>query len=556
MTDALFNRLVQSCALAGLLLHAVPSIAQQHSDHAVASPAIGRVEVSTIAFDPLLRLRSGTYTPSGSILVSFADGSATDPRSISLATMNEDGTGMRTFFVGRVPDRPQDNGLRYMVFPDNQRIFLGDFILECSSPLERCDDARLVPVAYPVEVAGGDHISHRWSEMIIAPDNRHVSWTTLLANYSAMVFTGALERSSDGYTITETRIVSTIDPFQPDPAHADGVLPQTIRGGEVKQFVMGGTGISLAGGARRDLADSTVLHLATGAVEAITDTPGYTETTIFSPDERLGVVMTARFSPQTDLAVLGLVPRPYPGALNMGLNSLAYNYSVSGVRQQRPGNVGPALIDIARSKADSGYRGINLNTAPDWVFGSPISWHPSSTRAIWMEARRGPRGTQQRRMQMVRLQDYQPQPQVSTMPMTKSMDYALDDLSAVYRYARVSKDIDVKVYGRHSGHISYRRTPDGSIEKTYSNFSDDGLQVYSGRETMRSNSRANSTYTAALTVTGPQPGEMNLQITFGPANDFYQPAKILFEVDAAGKPMSYGFASFDGLRLDVADLLP
>lgn len=521
-----------------------------------AGEPFGRIAISTIPFDPGLHVQTGTYTPSGSVLVSYADASGGDRRDIKLATMNDDGTNMRTFFVGKVPERPKDNGIRFMIFPDNKRIFMGDFVLECSRPLEECDDARLVPVAYPEEVADGDHILHRWSEMIIAPDNRHVSWTTLLANYSAMVFTGELQRTPEGYRIDNTRIVSTVDPFRPDPAHPDGVIPHAMRGGEVKQFVHGGKAISMAGGTRRDIADSTVLHLATGEVEAITDTPGYTETTIFSPDERLSVVMTARFSPRSDLAVLGLMPRPYPGALNMGLNSFAYNYSVSGVRQQRAGNVGPALIDIERSKSQEGYLGTNLNTENDWVYGSPISWHPSSTRAMWMEGHRGQRGTQERRMQMVHLPDYRPQAAVAPARTPDSMDYALTDLSLVREYARESKDIDVKVHGRHSGYVTYRRTPGGRIEKTYVDFSNDGAQVYTGRETMDIDLRGNSTYSADVTLAGPRPGRMKLQITFDPATDFYNPTKILFGADASGQPRSSGFAEYGGRRLEVSDLLP
>lgn len=49
---------------------------------------------------------------------------------------DDDGTGMRTFFVGEVPERPKDNGIRLMIFADNQRIFMGDFVLECTSSLE------------------------------------------------------------------------------------------------------------------------------------------------------------------------------------------------------------------------------------------------------------------------------------------------------------------------------------------------------------------------------------------------------------------------------------
>lgn len=522
--------------------------------------SIGRYEVFTIPFDPKLIFRTGTYTPSGKVLVSYAKDAEQPRRQIMLATQDDDGRNVRPFFSQTLPERPKDNGIRFMVFADNKRIFTGDFIIECTTSLETCKDAKLLPVEYPVDVADGDHISHRWSEMIIAPDNSHVSWTTLFSNYSAMVFTGELERTPAGYRIARTRIVSTVDPFDKDPKHADGVIPQPLRGGEVKQFVDGGTGISLAGARYRDLADSTVLHLASGEVEAITDAPGYDETTIFSPDERLGVVMTSRFSPGTDLAILGLMPRPYPDSLNMGLNSLAYNYSVSGVRQIRSGNIGPALIEIAPSKAQEGYVGTNLNTETNWVFGSPLSWHPSSSKAMWIERqrgeRRGPGGGQLGRMQAVRLLDYKPGPAVPAKPTPESMGYASSDLSVVRGYAAKAQDINVKVYGKHSGYVTYRRTPAGVIEKAYTNFSDDGQHVYAGRETMQNNPRGNSTYTADVSLTGPQPGAMKLKITFGPATDFYNPTKILFAPDASGVPLSGGYTEYGGKKLEVSSLVP
>lgn len=280
--------------------------------------------------------------------------------------------------------------------------------------------------------------------MIIAPDNRHISWTTLFSNYSAVVFTGELERTKDGYQTGKSWIVSTVEPFPDDPEHEDGAIPQPVRGGEVKQFVHGG----------------------------------------------------------------------------------------------------------------DGYLGTNLNTGDEWKFGSPLSWHPSSTRAMWMEGRRGERSTQHRRMQVVHLPDYRPGPAVAATETPDDMAYAQTDLSVVREYARKSTDIDVRVCGKRSGHIIYRRTPAGRIDKTYANFSDDGVRVYSGQETMHNNPRGNSTYTADATLDGPEPGRMDLQVTFGPAKDFYNPTKILFTPDDSGSLLSCGFAEYDDRRLDVADLVP
>jgi hypothetical protein len=517
---------------------------------------IGRVEVSTLPVDPALRLRTATYTPSGKVLIAYNKGATDDRRYLNLAVMDDDGTDMYPFFSQRIPDREKDNGIRFMVFPDNQRIFLGDFIIECVPDLDTCKQSTLLPVEYPSEIASGDTVSHRWSEMIIAPDNEHIAWTTLLANYSAVVFTGKLAKDGSSYTIVNPRIISTLDAFTADPQHPDGVLPNPVRNGEVKQFVEGGSAISMVGAKRRDTADSVVQHLPGGDIEQITNTPGYNETTIFSPDERLGITMSTRFSDTTDMAILGLIPRPYPASLNMGLNMHTYTYSVVGVRQSRSGNIGPALIDIEHSKTDPDYRGINLNTEDEWVYHSPMSWHPDGKRAMWLEGQRGEsrREGGSLRAQLVHLLDYQPGPTVVAGITPDDIPYAITDLSVIGDFLRQGKAVDVKVYGRASGYIEYRRNATGLIEKNYADFSDDGEAVFSGSEKIQINPGGFSTYTADVTLSGPNPGVMDLKITFGPLQDAL-PARLVFSADEDGKPLTYGYTEFAGQRLDIKALV-
>lgn len=518
-------------------------------------PAIGRIEISTIPFDPNLTLRSATYTPSGKVLVSYAKSDNDGWRDVNLAVMNDDGSDMRPFFSHELPRRPKSNGIRYMVFPDNRRIFLGDFILECAPTIDSCDQSALLPVKYPDEVSHGDNISHRWSEMIVAPDNEHIAWTTLLSNGSAVVLTGKLKRGKTEYEVVDSRIISTLDEFRSDPAHRDGVIPNPVRGGEVKQFVEGGTAISMVGAKQRVTPDSVVQDLPNGNIEQITHNPGYDETTIFSPDEKLGITMTTRFSKPTNMAILGLMPRPYPVSLNMGLSMYIYTYSVTGVRKGRAGNVGPALIDIQASKSDNGYQGVNLHTGDGWVYYSPMSWAPDGKKAMWLEGRRD---GSRKRIQVVRLADYRPAPAVAANPTPDDMPYAISDLSAIDKYVRKSSDIDVKVYGRHSGYIQYRRTMTGmggTIEKRYVDYSDDGQSVYTGSETMRIDPRGRSTYTANVKLAGPRPGVMNLKITFGPLGGEL-PAKLVFARDQSGQPLTHGFAEYGGRRLNVDRLVP
>jgi hypothetical protein len=508
--------------------------------------------VRTLPLDSGLALNSATYTPSGKVLVSYRPIGSSDERDLTLVVMDDDGRNARTIFRQRVPDRPKDNGVRFMTFPDNKRVFLGDFVLECAPSLDDCDTTALVSVQYPREVADGDHIAHRWSEMIVAPDNRHVAWTTLLTNYvAAPVLTGELQRTGTGYVIVNPHIVSTSDPFGPDPRHPDGVLPRTLRGGEVKQFVRGGTALSLAGAVDRDIPDSVVQNLASGTVEAITHAPGYDETTIFSPDERLGLAMTTRFSPRTDPAILGLVPRPYPASLNMGLSMFAYTYSVTGVRRSRPGNVGPALIEIERSKNSADYLGIDLAAEDDWVFNSPLSWHPGSAKGMWIE---NLRGTDTKRVRIVEMPGYRGSAAVAAKATPASVPYGSSDLSIIPTLVRKTNQTDVKVYGRASGHIAYRRSAT-RISKTYVNYSDDGRTTYLGREDLELNMRGNSTYTADLRVSGANRGAMDLKVTFGPLGGD-RPARLVFDRDGAGVPLTRGFAEYNGRRLNIESLVP
>jgi hypothetical protein len=541
-----------SASALAMLADPISSPAQAGAASGEAPSPIGRTVLSTVPVAPDVTVRSATYTPSGKVLISSAQASDKDERQLSLATMDDDGRHFRTFFTGAIPNRAKDNGIRFMVFPDNKRIFLGDYIIECATSLETCKDPALVPVDYPPEIENGKSIAFRWSEIIVAPDNRHISWDTLMSNFSVMVFTGRLEKVGGAYRIADTQIVSTLDPFRKDPAHPDGVLPQRYLGGEVKQFVHGGLGISMVGAGRRDMPDSVVQSLETGREELITDVPGYTETTIFSPDEKLGMTMTSRFSAHTDPAILGLIPRPYPDSLNMGLSMLAYTYAVTGVRSGRAGNIGPALIDIASSKAAGDYLGTDLNAEEDWVYHSPMSWAPGGKKAMWVEARRTGRSA---RIRIVSLPDYRPAKPVPARITPDHIPGASSDLSLIEQFASKSGVIDVKVYGKHSGYVTYRRTPDGVTAKAYFAFSDDGKSTYSGSERMAADPQSRSTYIADVRVTGQHHGTMDLKMTFGPLFG-PKPAEILFAPDDAGVPLSHGYTEFDGRRIDVETMVP
>ena len=68
-------------------------------------------------------------------------------------------------------------------------------------------------------------------------------------------------------------------------------------------------------------------------------------------------------------------------------NLLEAVFYLAGARSFRTGaNVGPALVDIEKAVSDLHYRGTDLHDPDDrFVFYSPMSWHPSSKKAMWCE---------------------------------------------------------------------------------------------------------------------------------------------------------------------------
>ncbi len=527
------------------------------------SGGLGRLEVTTIPMPEYAQELSATYTYSGKVLISFKQaGDPQDKDYYHLAVVDDDGGGLREIFAGVIRQHPKANGIRYMPYPDNRRVLLGDYVLECDPDIDSCRRAALVPVKYPWGYADDPRTMRHWSEIIIAPDNAHIAWTALRTDIGAFVGLGVLKREADGYVIEKAQVISTMKFLEEDPGHPGYLLPQPIRGGEVKQFVRGGTAISAVGAKDGAITDSVVQDLLSEEITQVTRTPGYDETTIFSPDERLGIVMSTRGSKKTDPAVFGLLPRPRGGLATQGLIQHLYMYAVAGVRSFRKGNIGPVLIEIERSMHEPGYQGVVLNEEDDWVYHSPMSWHPGGAKAMWLEGLRGSQGRQMR-ARKVELLDYRPGPPVPAQQTPDDIPYAIAGAAAA-KALRSTPDVDIegKIKGRHSGHIAYARQGQkpvpalmGSIQAVYANFSDDGQTFYNGYERSRFSFMGESVFEADLVMSGAQAGEMKLRATFSQAS-YDQPPRLLFEAAEDGQPKSHGYARFGGVQLNIADLEP
>ncbi|MCR4712415.1 MAG: hypothetical protein K5707_08950, partial [Clostridia bacterium] len=395
-----------------------------------------------------------------------------------------------------------------------------------------------------------------WSEIIMAPDNEHMSWTSLFKNMTCIVGIGKLVRYQDKYVIENTQVISSEKHFMDDPDHEGCIIPLPFKGGEVKQFVKGGTAVSQVGGAclYDALPNSVVQDLTGDGMTRITACPGYEETTIFSPDEKLGLVMSTRNSPATSCAILGIMPRPYASHTMSMIYNNVYMYAIAGSRFFRKGNVGPVLIDIEKSISDPSYFGVPFNDPEEnWVYHSPMSWHPEGKKVMWQEQLRG---SSQRRIMIAELLDYVPSPMVEAQPTPDDIPYATKEPEKNGPQGPMRG----KVMGKHSGYMTFAPEfgmKDGHVAgqsvTTYYNYSDDGKSFYNGTESISQPGDSSVIYDGNVTVNGENNGEMKLRIVFS-SGSYLAPPRLDKTPDDDGLPRSHGYAVYNGTRLDVADM--
>jgi hypothetical protein len=519
--------------------------------------------MSSIPLPGGAKVISGTYTYSGKALVTYktdSDAETDDWHNISV--VNDDGSGWHEVFSGHIPVVGKANGIRWMCFPDNKRILLGDYVMECSPDIDHCVSVFLAPLSYPAELMQAQNVFCHWSEAIVSPDNSHICWTTLTMR-GATNYLAKLVREESSYSLSDICIVSAARMYEPDPIHPGYMVPLPMRGGEVKQFIKGGTALTMVGSGD-SISESVVQSLTSDELYQITNTPGYEETTIFSPDETLGVVMSPRFSAKTNCSVFGLVPQPHSLNTRSKLINMLYMYCVAGVRAFRKGSIGPVLIDIGKSRSGGrGYMGVDLSDPEgEWVYYSPMSWHPDSKRAMWVERTRPTGAGQRSRIRICRLPDRSagaPIPAADT-PCSEQIPYAVPFSVPADQEAGIKYPFNIN--GKHSGTVANNCTAAGEIsthETVYDNFSDDGDTFYNGRLSVTSAihmfAPGDTVFEADLTVSGAHQGEMKLRALFK-RDGVHAPSMLSFSIGKDGLPESRGWASYDGVALNVEDMEP
>ena len=450
-----------------------------------------------------------------------------------IGVMNEDGTNLKEMWSGQWKAYYQSNGIRLMPFVDNKKILTGDYILECFPDIDNCKNSTLLPVIYPEEVVNLEGIYFVWSEIIVSPDE-HIGWTTLSSVYDAVNFLGKLEKNENNYTISNIQVISTLG-FIEYENEKEGIFKHTtLRGGEIKQFTNGGEALTLAGAGDSALAKSVFQNLVGEENYPLTHFPGYEETTIISPDGKLGLVMTTRFSPKTSSYILGYMPRPLSVYTVSKINQYAYFYGVQEVRKKREGNIGPALIDIEESKKNDSYMGYDLHDE-GWAFVSPLSWHPDSKKGMFSEIKKNSEKVI-KRIRIVNLENYKPGKILEYKKTPDHISYAktLDDLNNTS-----INDIHGYFKGKE-GIMIFNKTAAWS-KSEYINYTEDGKIFYNGYEKFEYvGNQMVGKLTSNVTMSGEKEGIMDLTLTMTYAGN------VLFD-------QSSGYVEYNGKKLTIED---
>ena len=267
-----------------------------------------KVDIFTIPIPDGVIIDDGHYLYDGNIFINYK---RSNSNFQYFGVMADDGSNFKELYGAEFIVRDKANGIRVIPFRDNKRVYLGDYVFECSDntkTIRECDKGVLIPVNYPSSVDGNQYTMKTWSEMVVAPDNIHVAWTSLNMACGAINFLGKFKREENSYEIVDSKIISTIKFLEPDKSDPKILIPKTPRGGEIKQFIEGGNALTLVGTLPDTFVKSVYQSLTSEEHYAFSHETGYDETSILSPDEKLGISMSTRFSPKTSMGILGIVP--------------------------------------------------------------------------------------------------------------------------------------------------------------------------------------------------------------------------------------------------------
>ena len=254
--------------------------------------------------------------------------------------------------------------------------------------------------------------------------------------------------------------------------------------------------------------------------------------------------MSTRFSPNTSMSILGLLPRPYGALILAKMAQNVYTYAITGVREGRKGNIGPVLFDKERSMNDYNYHGIDLHDKEEiYRFCSPISWHPSNLKALWPEID----VNKKRRLRKLEISNYTASEYPKIQNTTDNISYALD--MSEFDKIHFEEEMDGIIKGKYSGEIEYYNSGGSAdyskkqtVKVTYKNYSDDGKKFYSGEEFYEGSALSGCIFKSIVNLTGTETGQNNFTLSFSAQS------KLI-------KDKTEGFATYGGKTIRAENYL-
>ena len=179
-----------------------------------------KYNVTTIPLPEDILIDDGHYLFDGNIFICYKRSTT---NFTYFEVISDDGKNLKELYGEEFIVSPLANGICLIPFRDGKNIYLGDFVFECddtNKTISSCEKGVLIPVKYPEEVVNNSYNYKTWSEMVVAPDNIHVAWTSLNIACGAVNFLGKFNRVENNgnisYEIIDSKIISTIDFLEQD----------------------------------------------------------------------------------------------------------------------------------------------------------------------------------------------------------------------------------------------------------------------------------------------------------------------------------------------------
>lgn len=427
------------------------------------------------------------YLPDGEHLI--LDVTMKGKHKSDLAVMKEDGTGFKCLTC----NLEQKIGDEMPVpLPDGKRVYTPNGVLECSPSIVDCKVAKILPLVFPT-IPNAKFIARIATNM--SQDGIHVAYTLVTTRMLPLVLVSELTRVSDEkgerYELTKTRVIAGEKMYESDSSF---LRPHYFGNGEVKSFTDMGRYLSTITTFEANNYDICKIDLMTGALIRFTRHFSYDEGVYPSPDGKWIIFQSQRNTNRMD--AFGLIPRPIIAGTAIGSGIAEYRNQWVVPNRNGEGKVrrfyGLTMVDQYGDRArlpEEGYTGQNLLVAKDNLteynaFGN-LTWHPSSTKAIFWEQKdhwKLKEGEQSGRLRLIRFTNRNP---TKPLPIyTPKFEWAtkLEELKPISFKLPTEGILKGKVSGYAKVSIDSTDKNEQLFRLDYNNFTDDGDYILNGFE--------------------------------------------------------------------------